>query len=272
MSIYADAAYRMGLTHEVCQDYAAAGAAAAAAGVTVAALSDGCSSEADTDIGARALVRSAVRLLSLAPYTPTLSIAKLVVDDAIQSATGFSAKRGSVYATLMTIIHNPEGTWKIMCWGDGIVGYRSPDGLVHVTMITWPDDAPYYPIYVFRDGEPSVRASITRFIFYPGGEVDISKPERMESLVYSESLALGSADFVFVGSDGWCQFDQRDELGRIQQIDFPDVFARFLSFKGGGPSFIRRRLAAFLRSASRSQPWRHRDDLSLAAIYDGGES
>ncbi len=256
--VHADSSFRMGQTHEVCEDYAATGSHG---DCVVAAVSDGCSSEDHTDIGARALVRAAVRILSIAPDIDREAFEKLVATDAMRSARAFDVGHKSCYATLMTITHTPE-RFRVMCWGDGIVGHADADGRLMMTVITWPDDQPYYPVYSLL-GETEARPSLTKVTFIDG-EMIVTEfgPVPEVYFDYQTSRFRATNELVFVGSDGWSSFLRK---GNRDLVPIQEVLERLLPFKSAGPAFVRRRLGAFVRGLGKTD-WMHTDDLSLAAI------
>ncbi|MBM3457554.1 MAG: protein phosphatase 2C domain-containing protein, partial [Armatimonadetes bacterium] len=110
--MHADAAFRMGCTHSVCQDYAVALRATAAGGPAIL-LADGCSSSPDTDVGARLLARATARVLeSVATLAPrTLPEAQRSgVERAHRAAADLGLPAGALDATLLVLAAG-DGVW-----------------------------------------------------------------------------------------------------------------------------------------------------------------
>jgi hypothetical protein len=119
----ADAFFRMGSHHKVCQDYAVSGIFA---GRPYAMLADGCSSSQDTDYGARFLVSAASRRLHR--LVDGLIEAKDIITDAVAMARVVGVSQRSLDATLLCAIGGDFGG-RVIQSGDGVIAARRHDGL-----------------------------------------------------------------------------------------------------------------------------------------------
>ncbi len=246
----ADAAFRMGSTHDVCQDYASASGAAVA-------LSDGCSGAPDTDLGARLLSRTALALAGQQAFLATLgSQAELVARSAIGT---LHASRDSLLATLLVARVVGSG-FEANCWGDGTIALLRGDtwGGVRIEAPRAAGGIGEEPAYLaYRDH----RDQGTYREFFLDSEEGYSEPEMTRSWdCHSETS--GSAKAVLIASDGLSSFVDSDR----KPVPFGDVLVELLPFRLPGPAFVRRRLAAFERRCKKLG-WQHTDDISIAALW-----
>ena len=242
METWADAAYRIGSSHSVCEDYACEMGG-------MVALSDGCSSGENTDIGARLLARVALRLAS-----GVRDLDQIGRQAALVARTGVNmvdAGKSSLLATLLIARAEPEG-FSAYCWGDGFIFFEFESGWSG-WRVTWPDEAPCYPVYGNRDawaGKGSARA------FGLPGRREVP----FDGVCFSIS-EMTTATGVALLSDGFSSFS--DKTGA--KVPDEDVLAELFPMRMLGPDFVNRRLAAFERRCVRLG-WKHHDDISMAVI------
>lgn len=267
--MHADYFFRMGATHAVCQDYAAAGQAD---GVTYAMLSDGCSgSPTDepgspfTDFGARFLVRAARRHLQLMCSD---TFPSLVIHEAAAMARQAMLPRQSLDATLLVATRAPGAGVQVFQAGDGIVAARRRSGDFEFSAIEFSKGIPLYLSYLLS-GEARARFDAEE----QSMTIETGGPGRAEFLwpqapAVSRLLTFDAAiyDLVLLLSDGAQSFVERD--GRA--VPLPTVLAQVFDFKNLTGQFLARRCGRFLSSYCAEQGWRHADDFSVAGIYLGG--
>src|SRR5687767_4212886 len=146
----ADCVFTIGFTHSICQDYAVAVPGFTSNGVEAGpyiALSDGCSSSPDTDVGARLLTRATRRILSGGMDVTELH--KQSAGLALHWANILGLPAQSVDGTLLTA-HLNRDDLIIGCSGDGVVVLETRDGRVDVHAISSPSGYPFYPCYVHQ--------------------------------------------------------------------------------------------------------------------------
>ena len=267
--MHADSAFRIGSTHEVCQDYAATGSGAHG---PYAVLSDGCSSSPDTDVGARLLVRAAVRLLRESGATPAAGLAALHAE-AARRALAWAELLGlepqAVDATLLTA-HVSGDRLIIGCSGDGVVCLEQGDGALDVYSVNYPAGFPVYPAYAHQPARlrgltQSGRASkeLTRW-----RAPSLAERPRQVSVSHGDALtevfAFDAAAYRFAAllSDGVHSFLHAEDTA------LESVLPGLVSFKQTRGAFVGRRMKMFLKDCRR-RGWRHADDLSLAALHLG---
>lgn len=238
---WAGAAFRIGSSHSVCEDYACAMGG-------MVAVSDGCSSGENTDIGARLLARVALRLaLAAGDLDPIGRQASIV---ARTGANLVAAGHSSLLATLLLARAEPQG-FSAHCWGDGFVLFED-EGDWTGWRIEWPNEAPHYPVYRHPPEAPGLARPVGAGAF---------RYEEHRAVVSGFSYHHTTATAVALLSDGFSSFS--DDTGA--KVPDEDVLAELFPIRLLGPGFVNRRLAAFERRRARLG-WKHHDDISMAVI------
>lgn len=270
----ADSAFRVGSSHDVCQDYAAAGACGSCGPYAV--LADGCSSSPDTDVGARLLVKAAERLLRESGGPPADGLAELHAE-AARLALSWAGLLGlrpqAVDATLLTA-HLRGGELVVGCSGDGVICLQTTEGALDVYVVSYPCGYPVYPAYAHQPerlraladaglGSKEVthlRADSAKGALRPAGV--------SEGGALTEVFAVGAAGYrvATLLSDGAHSFFRTEQA---ESIPAESVLPELVSFKNTRGAFVGRRMRGFLKDCQQ-KGWRHADDLSLAALHLGG--
>lgn len=270
----ADSAFRMGSTHEVCQDYAAADACGACGPYAV--LADGCSSSPDTDVGARLLVKAAERLLRESGGPHANSLAELHAE-AARIALSWAALLGlrpqAIDATLLTA-HLHGGELVVGCSGDGVVCLQTTEGALDAYVVSYPQGYPVYPAYAHQPARLRALADtglLSKEVTHLRADSTEGplRPARVsEGGALTEVFAVRVADYRFVTllSDGLHSFLRP---GTAESIPAESALPELVNYKNTRGAFVGRRMQGFLK-ACRRKGWRHADDLSLAALYLGG--
>jgi hypothetical protein len=270
----ADSAFRMGSTHEVCQDYAAAGACWLCGPYAV--LADGCSSSPDTDVGARLLVKAAERLLRESGGPPATSMTELHAEAARRALSWaglLGLKPQAVDATLLTA-HLHGGQLVVGCSGDGVVCLQTTEGALDVYVVSYPQGYPVYPAYAHQPerlralGDAGLLSKEVMHLRADSAEEPLRPAGVSEGGALTEVFAVSAADYRFATllSDGAHSFFRP---GPAEPIPAESVLPELVSFKNTRGAFVGRRMQGFLKDCRR-RGWRHADDLSLAALHMGG--
>ena len=294
--IQADCAFRMGRSHLVCQDYAAAGAGE----ISCVLLADGCSSSPDTDIGARLLVRSAMSrmacLLDCFVDADSVPDAKQDVEDRFQvaleryhqDAIALARQHGDALglpdtaldATLLTVAAQGD-SWFASTFGDGVIVAKNRDGSLAVTAVSYPGGYPFYPNYLLDadrkrallQQENSGR-KVERFTLAPDGETEevSCRTCAADAPCHVVVGKVEEVEWVAALSDGVHSFSASEDAagqGSASRanlpVPLPVVLRELLAFKTTRGQFVQRRLQRFLRDCDR-HGWQHYDDVSLAAL------
>lgn len=265
----ADAFFRMGASHQVCQDYAVSGTLA---GVPYAALADGCSSSPDTDWGARFLVRSAqLRLESEGRLSQ--SDGDAIVSSALAMARQACLPNHALDATLLVATLDREWA-RVLHSGDGVVAARRRDGGIVYYETSFDQGAPYYLSYLAHKRDRDLYFETVK-------SMTITRRERCADKwgdLQPEVTGMDEArlfrtfyfpkdvfDVVLLLSDGCQSFVRSGDVVALE-----DVLEQLLAIKGLHGEFITRRCNAFLQRFCAERGWKHEDDLSVAGLYLGG--
>ena len=291
----ADSAFHIGQTHDVCQDYAAAGflTGNGDAPAPYAIISDGCSSSPDTDTGARLLVKSAERLLSASGQVTPDSVAQLhaaAASAAIARAAELGMSPDALDATLLSVHFNrEEQTCVVGCSGDGLVLFERPTGEAEIYSVSYPSGYPFYPAYLHQperlagDGEAAHASRFTKHASRFTKEVKrFRRDRRGEEFQLLETyqsdaptevfcLARAVCRLVALASDGLHSFHSprlSETTRSVEAISPARVFAELVACRSLRGSFVRRRVRGFLKLCD-ERGWRHADDFAVAMLHLG---
>ncbi len=282
----ADSFFCAGLTHKVCQDYAAAGEVGKTfrpAGVpntpaAYAIVSDGCSDSPDTDFGSRLLVRHAMG--QVRRHGGRLDPDSLI-ENAAEVGRRLNLDPRAMNATI-AIAFEEGNEVGVKLWGDGVIAARGRDGSLVIHSVVFPTGAPMYlnywlsesnlTAYLQKFGPTRVTTSIR---ILPDGTVTATEDEDSAINIENDNEPV-SVDFRFsrydydivaVMSDGVQSFKAFEGRGYVG-LPIETVVAAMMNFKVLTGEFVVRRLKAFFRKAE-ELGWRWDDDVSMAAIYTG---
>lgn len=270
----ADSAFRMGSTHEVCQDYATAGACGACGPYAVVA--DGCSSSPDTDVGARLLVKAFERLLRESGGPPADALAGLHAGAArlaLSWAELLGLRPQAVDATLLTA-HLHGGELIVGCSGDGVICLQTNEGALDVYAVSYPHGYPVYPAYAQQPArlralaETGLLRKEVTHLRADAATAPLRAVRVTEGVALTEVFAVNADAYKFATllSDGAHTFLG---AGPSEPAPLESFLPELVSFKNTRGQFVGRRVQGFLKDCRR-KGWRHADDLSLAALHLGG--
>jgi hypothetical protein len=235
---HADSMYVKGHSHKVCQDYAAHNEIGAA-------ISDGCSSSRDTDIGARLIVRD--RLFG----DGLLSIYNLYGKDYF-SKEMFDATRLAITCK--------EDLLHVSIIGDGGVAFVDADNDLWFLEYIYPAGYPRYMSYLIDKERACMLSSYQTKIVcnvYKNGypvDMDSNRDSFLELYYYATKSAA-------VFSDGIESFTDKEG----SKVEAVDIVTELMAFKNTQGEFVTRRMSRFLKDCEK-RGWSHYDDLSMAAI------
>ncbi|HZH32576.1 MAG TPA: protein phosphatase 2C domain-containing protein [Pyrinomonadaceae bacterium] len=292
----ADSTFHIGASHAVCQDYSLAGEAglssARAEGLDATQrerrpyviLSDGCSSSADTDIGARLLVKAAERMLGELGGSQPCDPARIHLEAArraLRWAKLLGLRPQAVDATLLTV-HLDGEDLVVGCSGDGVVCLLTRAGALDVYSISYASNYPLYPAYAHQPARLLALAGAEGG--RTGKEVRHFRSASLEERLRpcgafvrdspTEVFTVKAADYKYAAifSDGVHSFfdtGQTEAGGRGVAVPLEQVLRGLISFKSTRGAFVERRMKMFLRDCLH-RGWRHADDLSIGALHLGG--
>jgi hypothetical protein len=270
-----DAFFCIGKTHQICQDYAEAGA-------DHVILSDGCSTAADSNIGAILLSRAAKLMLKRYPN----DVGNFCEEVAIKSksyADAMELPEECLYATL-GMITGQERRFEAMLHGDGVIAGRRRGTLIwDVSVYEFPSGAPYYlayklsqqwrNTYLQRFGVES-RLTTYEVVMDTKKSEDVQRGSKVRNDEGSlgpfvRDYPYGEYDMVAVMSDGATSFQKTvstQTSKKQESVHVCDVLREVLNFKNYNGAFVQRRCkAAFRKFAEESVV--NMDDFSLGVVY-----
>ena len=262
----ADAFFRMGSTHAVCQDYATH---TKIGDVTFVAVADGCSSSPDTDFGARLLTRAFAESVEQLPWQTSRSVALA----AQRMSVALGLPKESLDSTLLTVTQrHDEGPLLIQQFGDGAVLYRSHTGW-HYESVDFDKNAPNYPRYSLCENDS---LAYNEFV----GHATITRGEKGADGIWKTwstvvpldehramrlTLSTEACDVALVMTDGVHSFQDAGGM----PVPVEAVLDELIAFKGYAGQFVARRCMRFLDKTCAERGWKHADDFAVAGIYVG---
>jgi hypothetical protein len=270
MNIHHDYYYAMGKSHLFCQDYVTQGDSP----TPFLVLADGCSSSADSDVGARLLCATVKKIIEryLPLYqendTPDWSLlpnykafGQMVITEAQSAAALLALPLETLDASLL-IAFISNDTAHVYVYGDGCIVLKTHDGEVGYVDIGFSHNTPYYLSYW---------ANALRLQAYvqeaPEDALEIkdslqnlnSKHAFHTPLSFSFSLQQFAA--VGIASDGIASFTQADQT----RLPIADVATAWLDFKNTQGEFVKRRLPKVLNRYAQDGIMAQ-DDISLGVF------
>jgi len=293
MSVHASSAFSIGTSHSVCQDYARVRPWSRDCGITAVAVSDGCSSSADTDIGARSLTLAALEQLRLTSCArlDNASIAH-VLNGAFQTSSGACSLIGqyALDATLLLASKQEDVNFvHVQLFGDGAVVVKRRDGDLVVHEVSAAGGAPAYLSYRLHDNRfrmfvKETNGAVSTVRTYVNGELVVTwtapftrDPSGDDPLFAGNRTAaaltgiemdipVSRTELVMVASDGLASFQKTTGMSPVP-VDVCTVARHLADVKSPAGDFMSRRLRAFEKKTCRSEGWEHYDDLAVAALY-----
>lgn len=285
-----DVAFRIGSTHQVCQDYGRSGSVVFGdKACHYAIVSDGCSSSPDTDIGSRLMVLAAESLIKEKwPGATCRGQLDIGANEVVQRAMDFSQAmdkpKGSklfegnfLDATLGVVLGNQYGA-RAFLMGDGLIVFKSK-ATTHVTHVSSDLGYPNYPSYLLNAERRAavkslIKGSIRRGQLRESG-IDWSHTGEMDlytSRYTVEVDKVGIYESVAIMTDGAESFMRHveTETSRTETpVELHNILNQMLDFKGYQGIFVQRRMQKFAKDC-KALGWSHYDDLTVGAVHLGG--
>lgn len=282
--------FTMGKTHNVCQDYALAGVIQSS-NRRYAVLSDGCSSVAHTDVGARLAVLNAVQQFrdNLSNHS-TIAYYSLYQAKAYLKSIVPILSTECLTATLLVAEELADGNVRATVYGDGFILARNRTGPIDIFQMDF-QNYPFYPLYLlsnisaqayFQYG-PKIK-SVTKTTLDPISMQIINKEVTTTEYTYekyisefgmqqgnvialwSDIFSKDQYDLIMLASDGIDSFFTTDGV----HVPPETVIPHLINIKTFAGEFMLRRGRAVTRDVCEAKGWIYHDDVSLAAIYLGG--
>ena len=294
--IIADCYFAIGKTHTVCEDYAISGTLERGDQdnrpfLTMAAVSDGCSSSKNSDWGSRFLCQSDLHVLANLDFT-TNEEGEVVIEDL--AARGIqiieraeSMRRTAEVSSLandatLLMAYWPWGTpdIKVCAWGDGVIAARNRHSQeVEFYIIEFGAGAPGYLSYSANPGRKAMFMEATN-----EGEHTLSgyhlDSDQASAFLWEEKTGLDPVtlnfpvadyDLVAVLTDGAQSFQAVQNTGTGKKpvlVPLREVLDQIMNIKNHSKGFVTRRVRnGFLHRFCVKNEWSHVDDLGVGMVY-----
>ncbi len=269
-----DCYFKIGHTHDICEDFAIANNN----DQPFAVLSDGCSGSPRTDFGARFLALAMEDVLSsklTKEETNTMHMMGLTIARMISTASGLNDQ--CLDATLGYVFAD-DTHFKAFLAGDGAIAALSKDGKKWASVIEYPSGAPPYLSYSLNEERLKRFMKATNgcrhFVHtYKWTDVNTVTNETVEGHgmnTHAFAFPRDEYDLVMVMSDGVCSFQQpinSETTKYFEQADPIKIIDKFLAVKSPTGDFIKRRCKRAIKNLCTKNGWKHLDDISVAAIH-----
>lgn len=273
--------------HAVCQDYALSGIARFGdVPGSWAVVSDGCSSEPHTDVGARLLAHAAARQIHDLAELPAFESStgggwvRSVVQSAQAVADAMRLPSGALCATLSVVTTDSAGDFRVLLAGDGVIvaRYRTGGYLVH--RYQFKNEMPFYPVYLTRrsSAKEFAEAAGDACLTHHWTTVSATKGEGPLDRVWFNTLSylhpypylFGFSalhyDAVAVLTDGADAVRHRpDGAVTDETVPLADVVRSLCGYKGLQGAFVQRRFRGAMKEFDKAG-WRLGDDLTVGAV------
>jgi len=285
----------MGITHDVCQDYALSG-------TNKIVVADGCSGSQLSDIGSRVLSITAINKIAQIDDLHQFDASECILL-ARPSAKMLDLPDTCLDATLLGAA-GWENCLQAFCYGDGTIAIKTKNGDIVVIDVAYTDSHPFYINYLHdRTGRHPYwlkhhnQKKITLSIIRENGEVQSIEDDCSGITRISANGGIGigivrifpyktivdivqdnidkaseSISWIAIMSDGVHSFYEpiiTETSKQNKPISYFEILKELLTFKNYKGKFVQRRLNRFIKNCDKKN-WHNADDVSLAAIYCGG--
>ena len=290
----ADAAFFIGKTHTVCEDYALAPDPTANPDALFQSvwLSDGCSTSPHTDIGARLLTHTictktepfaavARAKNTKARQNQLRQFIRETVAAAAQSAAQIGVLTEALDATLLGLVLDTQsGVLHVIACGDGAVVLGYADGSRTIYRAHFNAGYPFYPVYVTEENRrrawnavPSNAHTLTKTRLRPDGIIETTAEFLMTDANTCSTwrVATQNLRFAAVLSDGVESFQKRgssETSAAFSPVSYVEAVRELTAFKQFKGDFVQRRIQAFEKNCAKTG-WHHNDDIAMASLFFG---
>lgn len=245
---------KIGSTHRICQDYVLSGTEP----FPFCILSDGCSSSAHTDVGARMLSWHSKRyLIEMQDQIDAIQyddMGKWIIEQAAESADKLGINPQSLDATLIlayAVNHNVH----VYVYGDGCILLKDTAGNGTCRRVRFSRSVPYYLSYELN---PERKQAYRQLNLTKAVDSQTVSPDAPVYFKFSTK----HYPLVIIASDGMDSFiDQAGTSHGIEKL-LPDL----TGFKTMQGAFVKRRFKRAIRDMEKNG-LQHYDDISAGAFY-----
>ena len=278
MKFHTDDYFVIGGQHVIegkpCQDHTLSGTFDRSA---YAIVSDGCSSGALTDIGARLATTSARTAIQnhwnatqkpSADAAQDIALQQRVILRSVRSTLGLS--RQDMLATCMYAYVSPDGGL-VHIRGDGVLAMAFKGHTYRLYKYEWQNNAPLYPAYAddefasfteFHGGDNALALTEHIMLFADGEWTELSPEKHTVTAgirgitVRISKKEMKELEYIALMSDGASQVDN---------VEWRDAALDLAMFKNAEGAFAKRRMIRFLKESKKKGDGPI-DDISIAVI------
>lgn len=251
-----DSAFITGKTHRVCQDYARSDPSG-----QYTLVSDGCSASADSDFGARLLLKCVEQNLN----NPSIAL-----QEALDASRLLHLPAESLDATVLIARHViEEGSIQVSVYGDGIVAAIDDCGEIEAFHIEYPSGYPQYLSYnlsedrrnrlkELTDGNKCI---ITKYKIKDKISIKEDFEDQITSIDTTFTFLTQKYNLVAIFSDGANTFTDSNRVS----IPWQTIVAEMMNITARKGEFIQRQMNWLVKETAKRK-WYHDDDFSMGAI------
>lgn len=246
----------IGSSHKICEDYILHGEDP----IPYVVLSDGCSTSKFTDVGARILIHTFLKLMGYNGVDSIIDINKTIFSSEMVIEL-LNLPKECLDATLV-LAFVLNDTVFIRMYGDGIILVKSIEGEIIVTEVEPQNNMPYYLSYLLNpinDGKfKKINNHQTKTVYnFDDNISNKTTTTEVRSFQTIVSYELKEFPTVLISSDG---------LGSFMHIEKEEVFKEILNFNGLNGPFVTKRVRKVIRNLSK-QGIKHFDDISIGGFH-----
>lgn len=291
-AMHVDHCYKIGDSHEDCQDYAIS--KVFDNGVAFICVADGCSSShkrcRTVDVGARLLALASESVFRI--VSEEASESGFTSIEGIKTAIDINEKNGmsisdaiseqiiglarsnasfllddftySLDSTLIAAIADEKDALVFM-FGDGIISYKT-DEEVKRYEVSFSKNAPYYLSYLGNENRTNLYKDIGQSVTVENLDdiEDIREEKELDEIYKLTSFYIPNYKSVSIMSDGFSSFQHSDG----ERFDTLEAVTKATSFKNPVGEFVQRRINMMLKKLGRKDIG-HFDDISIASVIKG---
>lgn len=271
-----DSYFRIGHTHQICEDYALSGGTEERA---FAVMSDGCSGSPRTDFGARFLALAMEQLLSNEQMSEEdigqMHLIGLTLARVMSTTSGLG--NNCLDATL-GYVFTDDSFFRTFLSGDGAIAALKKNGEKWAAIVEYPSGAPPYLSYGLDEDRAQYYLKETKDCPFTisvcewEDVMNVTKTTKDDKGMNCHAFAFPREEYelVMVMSDGIGSFQRpmNSETTRyFEPADPVYIINELLAVKSYKGDFMKRRYKRVIKNLCTKSGWKHLDDISVAAVH-----
>jgi serine/threonine protein phosphatase PrpC len=259
--LHYDHYYTIGVTHQVCEDFAMQGDKP----VPFLVLSDGCSGSENTEIGSRILTMTTKHLLENATDWPwNYSIfGQQLINKAWEVAEQMQLPSSVLDATVMLAFLYQESIL-VYVYGDGCLLFKDYSGNIHTIEISFTHNAPYYLTYWNDEERREEYAKQEPNPLVLTNSINGLSEAKPFQTPLSFCFSLKKFKMVAIASDGMTQCIDTSQKSKLS---LNEVANHFLAVQEINDEFVKHHLKSTLKQYAQQGIY-PADDLSIGVFAE----